>query len=225
MSVAIGTQAARYEMIVFDWDGTLMDSAAHIVYSIQSACRDIGLNPPPDERARWIIGLGLRPALSNLLPELPESDYPKLAERYRYHFLARDRELPLFDGVSELLGELRKRGRLLGVATGKTRQGLDRAMEHTASRGFFHATRCADESHAKPHPGMLLDLMQRFSLEPSSVLMVGDTTHDLEMAANAGVDGLAVTYGAHTREDLLERSPVGCVDNIMELAEWLKTHA
>jgi phosphoglycolate phosphatase len=215
----------RFELVVFDWDGTLMDSAELITASILAACRDLGLPEPPRERARHIIGLGMKDALEYLLPDLPESRYRELALRYRIHFTRQDAALPLFDGIPALLDELNERGHLIAVATGKSRSGLDRALEHTDSRAWFHATRCADESHPKPHPAMLHDLMDRLGVAPDATLMIGDTTHDLDMATNAGVAALGVTYGAHPRDDLLASRPLALVDDIEGLATWLRSNA
>jgi phosphoglycolate phosphatase len=215
----------RYELIVFDWDGTLMDSAALIVDSMQSAARDLGLEPPPDERARHIIGLGLGDALRHALPDLPEDHYPALVERYRHHYLSRDHRLTLFAGAAALVRELADNGFRLGVATGKSRQGLDRALGHSGLGAFFHGTRCADECHSKPHPQMIEELMDELAVAPEQTLMIGDTTHDLLMARNAGVDAVAVSYGAHPAAVLATAAPVYCADSIADLSAWLKQNA
>lgn len=215
----------RFRLLVFDWDGTLMDSAAAITASIQAACRDLGLPIPDDGRARHIIGLGLNEALGYLLPELPEARYPQLVDRYRAHFLQRDSELPLFPGALDGLRRLHGEGFLLAVATGKSRRGLDRALQASGLHRYFHGTRCADESFSKPHPGMLLELMDLLGTEPRETLMVGDTTHDLQMAANAGVAALGVAYGTHPRDSLVACSPLACADSFADLADWLARHA
>lgn len=215
----------RYELIVFDWDGTLMDSAAMIVDSVQAAARDLGLEPPPEERARHIIGLGLVDALRHALPDLPEDHYPELVERYRHHYLSRDHELRLFVGADILVKQLAENGFRLGVATGKSRTGLDRALVHSGLGDYFHGTRCADECHSKPHPQMIEELMDEFAIQPERTLMIGDTTHDLLMAQNAGVDAVAVSYGAHPREVLEATSPRYCAHSIGELAAWLQANA
>jgi phosphoglycolate phosphatase len=217
--------AKRYELIVFDWDGTLMDSAAMIVDSVQAAARDLGLEPPSDERARHIIGLGLVDALRHALPDLPEDHYGDLVERYRHHYLSRDHELVLFEGAGELIRQLAATGRWLGVATGKSRRGLERALAHSGLGEFFHGTRCADECHSKPHPQMLEELMAEFAVLPERTLMIGDTTHDLLMARNAGVDAVAVSYGAHSRTALDAAAPVYCATSIGELRGWLADQA
>lgn len=215
----------RYDLIVFDWDGTLMDSAGMIVGCVQAAARDLALEPPSDERARHIIGLGLVDALRHAMPNLPEARYEDLVERYRHHYLSRDHELVLFSGVDAMMQGLAKSGRWLGIATGKSRRGLDRALDHSGLGACFHATRCADECHSKPHPQMLEELMTEFAVAPTRTLMIGDTTHDLLMARNAGVDAVAVSYGAHPRDALLAVEPRGCVHSIVELTAWLQTNA
>lgn len=217
--------ARRFELIVFDWDGTLMDSAAAIVEAIQSAARDLGYTPPSEERARHVIGLGLHEALRYALPELEDSRHLELADRYRHYYLSRDHELKLFAGVGELVGELAAAGYRLGVATGKSRKGLDRALAVSGLHGVFHATRCADECHSKPHPQMLEELMDEFGVAPEATLMIGDTTHDIEMAHNARVAALAVAYGAHARRDLETQLPLACAETVGELADWLRAHA
>jgi phosphoglycolate phosphatase len=217
--------AKRFDLIVFDWDGTLMDSTSAIAASLQSAARDIGVTPPSDELARHIIGLGLMDALRLAMPDLPEERYRELAERYRYHYLALDHELVLFDGVIELIAQLTEAGHRLAVATGKTRKGLERAFSASGIGRSFHSSRCADECHSKPHPQMLEELMADFSVKPEAVLMIGDTTHDLQMAQNAGVAGIGVAYGAHPRAALDSAFPLFCAENVRELASWLHANA
>ena len=215
----------RFELLVFDWDGTLMDSAGAVVASIQESCRDLGLPVPERERASHIIGLGLKDALAYAVPELPPSDYGKLAERYRHHYLARDSDLELFPGMREMLAALKQQGYLLAVATGKSRAGLERVLEATQLKQYFDSSRCADETHSKPHPAMLQELMQELLIEPEATLMIGDTAHDLQMAVNAGVPALAVSYGAHPRDSLTALNPLGCVDTPQELLPWLTKNA
>jgi phosphoglycolate phosphatase len=217
--------ANRFELIVFDWDGTLMDSAGAIVACIQAAAVDMGFSPPSEERARHVIGLGLHEALRYALPELDESRHDAMADRYRHHYLSQDHELKLFDGAADMVRDLAVDGYLLAVATGKSRKGLDRALEVSGLGDCFHATRCADECHSKPHPQMLEELMNELAVPPRLTLMVGDTTHDLEMADNAGVASLAVVYGAHEREILERLSPLHCASSMSDLAVWLKQHA
>lgn len=215
----------QFDLIVFDWDGTLMDSTATIVYAIQGACRDLGLLEPTDNAARHIIGLGLQEAIAHLLPQLPEAEFPLLVERYRHYYFSQEQNIPLFAGAEAMVRDLHETGFLLGVATGKGRRGLDQVLDQTALRPYFHATRCADECFSKPHPEMLEQLMDELGMTPDRTLMIGDTSHDLLMAKNAGVASLAVSYGAHTREDLLTFTPLSCVDNIQEMETWLMHHA
>ncbi len=214
----------RYSLIVFDWDGTLLDSAAGIVESIQLASREMGLPVPDEERARHVIGLGLHDSLRIAVPELPVESYGEFAALYRKNFLAREESMRLFEGVPELLASLRRREHLLAVATGKSRRGLQRALEASELGAHFSASRCGDETHPKPHPAMLLELMQLLSVDPTQVLMVGDTSHDLQMARNAGVDALGVTYGAHPESALQALEPRACVASVKELATWLARH-
>jgi len=215
----------RFELIVFDWDGTLMDSTGAIVASIKAAARDLGIPEPSDERAHHIIGLGLIDALRHALPDLPEERYQDVALRYRHHYMSRDQDLLLFDGAEALIDELAAAGHYLAVATGKTRKGLDRAFEVSGLGSRFHGSRCADECHSKPHPQMLEELMAEFGVEPDATLMIGDTTHDLLMARNAGVAALGVAYGAHPRETLEAESPLYCAGDVAQLAAWLRQQA
>lgn len=217
--------AKHYDLIVFDWDGTLMDSTAVIAGSIQAACRDLGLTVPDDEAARHVIGLGLSQALRYAVPDAPESLYEPLVERYRHHFLAQDRAIPLFAGARETLAELHEAGYWLAVATGKSRMGLDRALESTGLKQYFHATRTADQTFSKPHPAMLLELMEELAVSAERALMIGDTTHDMQMAQNAKVDAVAVGYGAHPPEQLQELNPLALVQDFAELRAWLKANA
>ena len=212
----------KYELVVFDWDGTLLDSAGAIVRAIQSSCQDLDLPIPDDARARHVIGLGLADALRHAVPELKPDNYQAMIERYRHHYLAGDQTLKLFDGVPEMLDRLASAGHVLAVATGKSRLGLERAFDHSGLRRFFQASRCADECHSKPHPQMLEELMAEFGVTADMTVMIGDTSHDLLMASNAGVDGLAVTYGAHPHEHLLACRPIICLNSIKELDQWLR---
>ncbi|MDR1351593.1 MAG: HAD-IA family hydrolase [Zoogloeaceae bacterium] len=213
------------DLVVFDWDGTLMDSAAAIVHAIFAASLDLGLTPPTEERARHVIGLGLGEALRHVAPELPPERYPEMADRYRQHYFARQHELTLFAGVENLLAQLAERGFQLAVATGKSRRGLDAALDHFNLRARFQALRCADQCPSKPHPQMLLELMAERGVAPERTLMIGDTTHDLGMAKNANVAAVGVCYGAHTASVLRAASPLTCVDSVAELRSWLETNA
>lgn len=215
----------QFDLIVFDWDGTLMDSAGAIVASIQNACRDLGFPVPDRERASHVIGLGLRDAMEYACPGLRDQDYLRMIERYRVHWFQRDPHLPLFDGTIEMLDELEERGHMLAVATGKSRAGLVRVLEYTGLERRFVATRCADQCTPKPAPDMLLELIAELGTERERTLMIGDTTHDLDMAANAGVPAVAVTYGAHPVAQLAELEPLAIVHSTSELHQWLRTNA
>ena len=215
----------KYPLIVFDWDGTLIDSAAAIAICIQEAARELGLPVPTREAASHVIGLGLADSLRHAVPTLAPDGYQQFVECYRKHFMGCEDSMQLFPGVPELLGDLRQRGHRLAIATGKSRRGLDRALATTGLGPYFHATRCADEGHAKPHPGMLLGLMEQLGVAGNRTLMVGDTTHDMEMARAAGVPRLGVAYGAHAKESLLSYEPVACVDDFESLRQWLMRHA
>ena len=215
----------RFDLLVFDWDGTLMDSAAAITEALRAACRDLDLAVPSEERARYVIGLGLSDAMSHILPGLDPAFYPRVAERYREHFLRLDPATSLFAGAAEMIATLRESGFLLAVATGKGRGGLDRSLRATGLERYFHATRCADEGYSKPHPGMLQGLMETLGVAGDRTLMIGDTTHDMEMASAAGVARLGAAYGAHAKEALLAHAPLACVDDFESLRKWLLKHA
>lgn len=215
----------RYDLIVFDWDGTVMDSTAVIAGSIQAACRDLGLAEPSDEMARHVIGLGLGEALRHAVPDAPESMQGDLVERYRYHFLAQDQAIPLFAGARDTIAELHDAGYWLAVATGKSRAGLNRVMDSSGMRGYFHASRTADQTFSKPNPAMLFELMDELAVGPERTLMIGDTTHDLQMAQNAKVDALAVGHGAHPAEELQALKPLALAEDFAELRAWFKEHA
>ncbi len=211
----------RFDLVVFDWDGTLMDSTAVIVTSLQAACEDLGLPVPSPERASHIIGLGLTDALAYVLPGCDPAVYPRVAERYGQHYRERDPHTLLFPGAEDTLRTLYQRGVLLGLATGKSRRGLIRVLERTGLAPLFHATRCGDESLCKPNAAMLNDLMAILKITPDATLLVGDTTHDLQMANSAGVASVAVSYGAHPRSALLALKPLVCLDSPGELWAWL----
>jgi len=215
----------RYPLIVFDWDGTLLDSTGGIADCIQAAARDLHLPVPARATASHVIGLGLQASLRTAVPSLPEDQYREFAEAYRRHFLARQGSMALFPGVREMLQELHRAGHRLAVATGKSRRGLDHALESTALRRMFAASRCADETDPKPHPAMLLELMEQLRVAPAQALMIGDTSHDLEMARSAGVDAVAVAYGAHPGEALRALAPRACVADVAQLRTWLTANA
>ena len=211
----------NHQLLVFDWDGTLMDSEAQIVSCMEAACRDLGIRPPQRGAIRNVIGLGLYEAISTLLPGHDATTWSRMEERYRHHFLL-DPPAPaeLFPGVREMLQDLRRRGYWLAVATGKGRVGLQKALGDTGLESMFHATRCAGEAASKPNPQMLLELLEETGLEPSQALMIGDTEYDLQMAQSANMAALAVSYGVHERERLLRFDPLDCVDSVPQLHAW-----
>ncbi len=217
--------AKRFELLVFDWDGTVLDSTRAIVQAMQAACRDLGLPEPDEQCARQVIGLGLGDALRLVAPGLSVDCYPQMSDRYRHHYLSCDRSLNLFEGIPALMAELHAQGFCLAVATGKGRRGLNRALGDSGLGHFFSSTRCADECFSKPHPQMLHELMAELAVSPEQTLMIGDTTHDMQMAKNAAVAGLAVSYGAHPPAQLLALSPLALVDNVAELSAWLRENA
>jgi len=212
----------QYDLVVFDWDGTLMDSERKIVRCLSAAAADLGLTDPGVDAMRHIIGLGLDEAMQQLFRGAPAALRSRLTERYREHFLNLDQtHMPLFPGVADGLERLAQEGFLLAVATGKARRGLDRVLDETGTRHLFAATRCADESFSKPHPKMLEDILDMTGMARERVLMVGDTIYDMQMARNAGIPGLAVSYGVHARAQLLECAPLACVDSFAEVCAWL----
>lgn len=215
----------KFELIVFDWDGTLADSTRIIVDSIRSASADAGLSVPDETAARNIIGLSLQEAVAELFEDVSAEQLQQLIARYRHHYFSGEHEIPLFDGVADALSELNQQGRMLAVATGKGRHGLDRALEQSGLRPHILASRCADECFSKPHPQMLLELMDELGVQPEATLMVGDTHYDLEMAANAGVSSLAVCYGAQPLEALLPHAPLASFDSFAKLRAWLNENA
>lgn len=215
----------RFDFIVFDWDGTLMDSTAIIVKSIQAAAKDLSLPIPTESAASHVIGLALGEAMQAAIPDLDPQLYPRLAERYRYHYLTRDHELPLFSGVREMLDDLKQQAYFLAVATGKSRVGLNRALDSAKLLSLFDATRCADETFSKPHPAMLQELCRELGQDMQRTLMIGDTSHDLQMAENAGASAVAVEYGAHEPEFLRQFSPLFMAKNVHELHQWLSENA
>ena len=213
--------ARRYRLVVFDWDGTLIDSTAAIVHAIRASAADLGLPVPTREQASHVIGLGLLDAIHRAVPSIAREHVPAYVQRYRYHFLKQDAALEAFDGVPRLLDELADSGAWLAVATGKSRAGLNRALDQMGWTGRFLTTRCADEGIPKPDPWMLRDICEELDLETADALMIGDTTHDLGMARAAGSDAIAVTYGAHPREELERESALAIVDSVPELRDAL----
>jgi phosphoglycolate phosphatase len=215
----------QFDLIVFDWDGTLMDSTATIVKCIQASAKDLGLPIPDNKAASYVIGLGLQDAMEAAMPDLDPKYYPRMVERYRYHWQAKDQELPLFDGVREMLTELSQQGYFLAVATGKSRVGLNRALDAAKLVSLFDATRCADETFSKPHPAMLQELTRELGQDLKRTVMIGDTTHDLQMAINAGAAGIGVHYGAHSADELGLLKPLYAANSVPALHSWLSENA
>lgn len=215
----------RYDLIAFDWDGTLYDSTAAIAKSIQAAVVDVGGAPPSHERASYVIGMGLMQALAYAAPDVPEDRYRELATRYQHHYASHLNDISLFSGVLPMLADLRLRQHFLVVATGKSRRGLDETLGHVDLQGVFDGSRTADETAGKPDPLMLNELIEEFGVDPQRTLMIGDTTHDLQMALNAGCDSLAVSYGAHEPSGFGALRPQAVLHSVAELHHWLKTCA
>jgi len=215
----------RYPFVIFDWDGTLADSTAVIKRALQRSAEDLGYPIPTDAQASFIIGMGLRPALEHAVPTLREEDLSRLTDRFRHHFIVGENEIVLFNGVPEMLAALKARGHSLAVATGKSRKGLDRAFDTLGLREYFIASRCADEGFSKPHPGMLHALFDMTGMNASDAVMIGDTTHDLQLAENAGTAAVGVTYGAHERALLEAHQPLTLVDSVSALRHFLETSA
>lgn len=217
--------ARKFDLIAFDWDGTLFDSTAAISRSIQLAVADVGGTVPSDEQAAYVIGMALQPALAYAAPDVPREKYNDLANRYRYHYLQQQAQIALFSGVVAMLLGLRERGHWLAVATGKSRRGLNEALQHADLRGMFDSSRTADETAGKPHPLMLQELMAELDVPPERLLMIGDTTHDLEMARNAGCASVAVAYGAHAVSALQNCQPLHVAQDVADLHQWLSVNA
>lgn len=216
-----GGGADRFELVVFDWDGTLIDSTHAIADAIQASAADLGLPVPTRERASHVIGLGLFEAIHYAVPEIRREQMPAFIERYRRHFLRADEHLRAFDGIDALLAELGLAGATLAVATGKSRAGLNRALLQTGWGRHFATTRCADEGIPKPDPWMLHDICEELGIETGRAVMIGDTSHDLRMARAAGASAVAVTYGAHPVEELRACQPSACLDSVAQLRAWL----
>ena len=215
----------RFDLIAFHWDGTLFDSTAIIVRCIQAAVRDVGGTVPTDKEAAYVIGMGLMQALANAAPDVPPEKYTELGNRYRFHYIQHQDDLSLFEGVLPLLNDLRERGHLLAVATGKSRRGLDEALHTVQLKGVFDGSRTADQTAGKPHPLMLQELMAEFDVAPERLLMIGDTTHDLQMAVNAGCASVGVSYGAHEPDAFHALQPLAVAHSVRELHDWLLNNA
>jgi phosphoglycolate phosphatase len=211
----------RFDLVVWDWDGTIIDSVGAVSDAMIGAAADLGLPVPTEAQARWVIGMGLLEAVHYAVPAIRREQMPAFIERYRVHYLKRDAELKLFDGIPEVLRGLDAAGVPLAVATGKSRAGLNRALVQTGLGPRFAATRCADEGAPKPDPWMLRDLGETLQIDPSRMVMIGDTTHDVGMAQAAGASSVAVLYGAHDPDALQAIAPDALVRNVAELAAWL----
>lgn len=221
MDSKVNTLPSAVRLIVFDWDGTLMDSETQIVHAVQASIRDMQLEERSIEACRNIIGLGLREAVNALYPQRDEAFLDRFVACYRHHWFANTQHSDLFPGSRETLTLLKEAGFVLAVATGKGRTGLDRVLEDTGLKSLFSVTRCADETRSKPHPQMLCEILQETAIDAQYALMVGDTEYDLEMANEAGVGPVAVNYGVHPHERLLGHNPLVCLDTITELVDWL----
>lgn len=214
----------KYKLIIFDWDGTLMDSVPRIVSSMQAAAEDIGLRDASPKEIRDIIGLSLDTALMQLWPELSEVGIQEMQQAYGRHFLAQSTQpMPFFADAMPLLSWLKSHPSkpLLAVATGKKRQGLNRILSEYNLLDYFDATRCGDESHSKPNPQMLEYLLQTLDILPEQALMIGDTDYDMHMAHAANVDCVAVSYGAHAYSRLQASNPTMLCDSISQVRQWL----
>ncbi len=214
----------QFDLIAFDWDGTLFDSTAIITRSIQLAVADVGGKVPSDQDAAYVIGLGLMQALAHAAPDVPQEKYAELGTRYRFHYSQHQNDISLFNGVLPMLADLRTRQHLLTVATGKNRRGLDDALHAVELKDLFDGSRTADETAGKPHPQMLLELMQEFGVPKERVLMIGDTTHDLQMALNAGCASVGVSYGAHEPTAFDALQPRFVAHSVAQLHAWLMAH-
>jgi phosphoglycolate phosphatase len=215
----------QFDLIAFDWDGTLFDSTAIITRCIQSAVVDVGGARPTHEAASYVIGMSLMQALAHAAPDVPPARYPELGERYRYHYGLHQNDISLFNGVLPLLADLKDRHHRLAVATGKSRRGLDEALQAVELQGLFDASRTADETAGKPHPRMMLELMAQLGVAPARTLVIGDTTHDLQMALNAGCASVAVSYGAHEPSAFAALNPLTVAHSVVELHQWLRANA
>lgn len=211
-------------LIVFDWDGTLMDSETQIVHAMFGAISDLQLEARSADQCRDIIGLGLQEAIEALYPRQDEHFVTAFVERYRHHWFGSAHDSDLFPGARETLEVLKEAGFTLAVATGKGRVGLDKVLRHTALEALFSATRCSDETRSKPDPQMLEEILQELRVDPAQTLMIGDTEYDMHMARQAGVHPVAVSYGVHERQRLMRHDPLVCLDNISELIDWLAEH-
>ncbi|MFZ5755514.1 MAG: HAD family hydrolase [Pseudomonadota bacterium] len=216
-----------FDLVVFDWDGTLIDSTGRIADCLAYAARETGLPLLPRERYIGIIGLGLPEAFRALYPEAGDALRTELRSHYARHYIALGETEPSrpYEGAVELLDGLRARGLKLAVATGKNRPGLERAFAQTGLRDRFHASRTSDETASKPDPRMLNELLAEFGVAPSRALMVGDTGFDLEMAARAGVPSLGLTHGAHDAAELLRHGPRALLDRLGDVLAFIEQNS
>lgn len=215
----------QFDLIAFDWDGTLFDSTQIITRCIQAAVVDVGGAKPTQEAASYVIGMALMPALAHAAPDVPKNKYPLLGERYRFHYTQHVNDISLFEGVLPMLAALRERHHWLTVATGKSRRGLDDSLHTADLKGVFDGSRTADETAGKPHPRMLHELMREFGVDAERTLMIGDTTHDLQMAVNAGCASVGVSYGAHDHGQFEALNPRFIAHSVRELHDWLMANA
>jgi phosphoglycolate phosphatase len=213
--------SSEVRFIVFDWDGTLMDSEAQIVSCLHAALADLQIEPMDDETVKDVIGLGLKEAIDTLVPGQDDRFHLAFVQHYRKYWFNSEGS-SLFAGVRAMLDDFRERDLLLGIATGKSRKGLNRVLEETGLAGHFHATRCADEAPSKPHPQMLLDLIERFDVSPEQTIMVGDTEYDMDMATQAGTGKVAVCSGVHTEERLSRHTPLASLQRVTEMPAWMR---
>lgn len=213
----------KYQVIIFDWDGTIVNSIDWIVECLQQATRQCDLPVPSDQASRDIIGLSLTYALAELFPDISDTDKEALINAYSRQFFSRQTgKQDLFDGVYDMLTELKLMGYQLAIATGKTRAGLDKVLRSTETENLFHLSRCADETASKPDPKMIFEIIDQFNVEKHKVLMIGDSTHDLQMADNAGINAVAVTCGAHTSAILEPYNPLTCLARTTEVLDFLR---
>jgi len=212
----------KFQLIVFDWDGTLADSETCIIDAMQLAAADAELPMCSDVHIRDVIGLSLDVAIETLFPEAEITVRRSVADRYREHYFSTSTSaVPVFEGVVDILEKLNQENYFLAVATGKSRRGLDRSLSETGLNKYFHTTRCADETISKPNPQMLIEIIDFFGLEAVNALMIGDSEYDLQMANNAGMESVAVSYGVHDVERLQQCGPLAIIHNITELSDFL----
>jgi len=211
-----------YKLVIFDWDGTLMDSVDRIVSSMQSAAMTVGLTVPSNDAVKQIIGLSIPEALKELFSGITDESIEVMRLQYKYQYIDGDNTpTPLFDHAINLLTQLKQKNKLLAVATGKGREGLNRVLHISETRDYFHTTRCAGEMPSKPNPEMLHSILAELDVAPHEAIMIGDTSHDLKMAQNAGVDSVGVTYGVHSKQILEQYNPKAVVNSLADLQQLL----